>query len=289
MSECKESLSALMDGETSDFETRRLLQQVDEDPALGQTWRRYHLARSVIQGEALARHDMDLSERLSLALAEEPAHGLEQPAAATRSAPSVVERLSGVRRTLASMAVAASVTAIVIFGANNFAPVGEPASSELAQSSQNPQIQYPSMPATASADLVRTGFGDRVAPAGNRSEAGSAEVIRLSQGLNDYIDQHRQLVSVNQPRWRSTWLPEGYKPVRHELLPHGEVMMFSDGQATFSVTVEELGYQRSPAGVARSGGLLAVGRQQGDRFVTVVGDVPLMIADRIASNVEQVR
>ena len=103
------------------------------------------------------------------------------------------------------------------------------------------------------------------------------------------MDQHQQLVKVRQPQWQSAWVPEGYQPVSHELLPHGEVMMYSNGEGAFSVTVEELGYQRSEAGVAQADGLVAVGRRQGDHFVTVVGDVPLMMADRIASNVSAIR
>jgi negative regulator of sigma E activity len=32
--------------------------------------------------------------------------------------------------------------------------------------------------------------------------------------------------------------------------------------------------------------MIAVGKRRGDDFVTVVGDVPLMIADRIAASVQ---
>ena len=69
--------------------------------------------------------------------------------------------------------------------------------------------------------------------------------------------------------------------MRHDLMPHGEVMMYSNGESAFSVTVEPKKYQRSSEGVAQSDGLIAVGRSQGSHFVTVVGDIPLMIADRI--------
>lgn len=288
MSECKESLSALMDGETEEFETRRLLQQLPGDAELGQTWRRYHLARSLLKGEALAGCETDLSARIATALEHEPAH--DAPTEASRQSASAVSGrrsgFSGLRRTIASMAVAASVTAIVIFGANSFAPgLGE--QPVVAQSTGG---AAPSMQTPVSPDLVRTQYGS--GPAVVRS-AGSvtdnADVIRLSQGLTDYIDQHRHLLSARQSRWQSNWLPAGYKPVTHERLPHGEVMMFSNGSATVSVTVEALGYQRSAEGVIRDDGLVAVGRRQGDHFVTVVGDVPLMVADRIASSVKLIR
>lgn len=285
MSECKESLSALMDGETEAFETRRLLQRLDEDAELGQTWRRYHLARSALKGETLAQCESDLSARISAVIENEPAHqSVETPRVEGDS-----ERragFGGLRRTLASMAVAASVTAIVIFGANNFSPsLGE--QPVVAQTSGN---VAPVMQSPYSADLVRTQLGST--PAAVRSAGSvtdSADVIRLSQGLTDYIDQHRHLLSARQSRWHSSWVPEGYKPVAHELLPHGEVMMFTNGSATVSVTVEPVGYQRSAEGVVRDDGLVAVGRRQGEHFVTVVGDVPLMVADRIAASVKLIR
>jgi len=283
MSECKESLSALMDGETEEFETRRLLQRLSNDAELGQTWRRYHLARSLLRGETFARCETDLSERIATALEHEPAY---QEAPAQTETSGRRYGLNGLRRTIASMAVAASVTAIVIFGANSFAP----SSGEQPLVAQSAGSVAPTMQTPVSPDLVRTQYGS--GPAVVRSAGSvtdSADVIRLSQGLTDYIDQHRHLLSARQSRWQSNWLPLGYKPVTHELLPHGEVMMFSNGSATVSVTVEALGYQRSAEGVVRDNGLVAVGRRQGDHFVTVVGDVPLMVADRIASSVKLIR
>lgn len=282
MNECKESLSALMDGQTEAFETRRLLQRLEEDSELAQTWRRYHLARSALKGETLVNCDIDLSDSVAAAIDNEPAHDAHPPVETEgRSG------LQGVRRTIASMAVAASVTALVIFGANSFAP-GVDEQPAVAQQVVNGNSGS-AVSLVGSADLVRTQYGTSSTVNVPTSVTDSADVIRLSQGLTDYIAQHRHLLSARQAQWQSKWLPEGYKPVAHELLPHGEIMMFSNGSATFSVTVEPVGYQRSAEGVAREDGLVAVGRRQGEHFVTVVGDVPLMIADRIASNVSLIR
>lgn len=277
MSECKEGLSALMDGQTSDFETRRLLQQVGESEELGQTWRRYHVVRSVLKGEALGQYQDDLSDRVSGLLDAEPALHVTDVSNTT-----AVAKKRGVLQSLAGMAVAASVTAVIILGANNFGPgsVVEPAPAVATTSRLAPSTPI-------SNDLVRTQFGDitRV----TQPSAQQADVIRLSQGLKSYIDQHQQLLDVRQTQWQTAWVPDGYQPVRHDLLPHAEVMIYSNGEGTFSVTVEPRRYQRSAEGVAQSEGLVAVGRRQGDNFVTVVGDIPLMIADRIASNVRLVR
>lgn len=278
MSECKEGLSALMDGQTSDFETRRLLQQVGESEELGQTWRRYHVVRSVLKGEAFGSCQSDLSSRMSGFLDSEPSH---HTTALSETKTLVAKR--SVWQSLTSMAVAASVTAVIILGANNFGAGGFEPTPAVATTT-TPRLA-PSSP--ISNDLIRTQFGDITRVTQQPSQ--QADVIRLSQGLKSYIEQHRQLLEVRQAQWQTAWVPDGYQPVRHDLLPHGEVMMYSNGEGTFSVTVEASRYQRSAEGVAQSEGLVAVGRRQGDNFVTVVGDIPLMIADRIASNVRLVR
>jgi negative regulator of sigma E activity len=50
-----EALSALLDGELSDFELRRLLTRLDENPELLKRWERYNLAGSALQPELIRR------------------------------------------------------------------------------------------------------------------------------------------------------------------------------------------------------------------------------------------
>ena len=57
-----ESLSALMDGESSDLDTRRVLKELaleDSQNAMlmRDKWRRYHSVSSVMKGEAVSRID----------------------------------------------------------------------------------------------------------------------------------------------------------------------------------------------------------------------------------------
>lgn len=56
-----ESLSALMDGESDELELRRVLKAVASDSDSADTWRRYHLARSLMQRD----QDIDVSVDLS--------------------------------------------------------------------------------------------------------------------------------------------------------------------------------------------------------------------------------
>ena len=97
-------LSALMDGETGEFELRRTLALIEGDPALRDKWRRYHLASSALRGEVGDR-GADLSGRIAAALADSPA-----------PRPRI---LAGV---LGRAAVAASVAAITIAGARYWLP-----------------------------------------------------------------------------------------------------------------------------------------------------------------------
>ena len=93
------------------------------------------------------------------------------------------------------------------------------------------------------------------------------------------------MLKKQKANWQASWLPEGFSGLRRDVMPHAEVQIFSNGRNTFSVCVEKYGDQAVAEGVAQSGNMVAVGKRLGDQFVTVVGDVPLMIAERIASSV----
>ena len=131
----REEMSALMDGEATELELHRVLRCSEMDDELRASWRRYHVMRSVIRGEARnqstltsasmltdASVDMslDITTAVSQAIADEPSYD-EDP-----EKDSIASDLSGGRksnpwidkvlRPFGSVAVAASVSAMVIFG-----------------------------------------------------------------------------------------------------------------------------------------------------------------------------
>lgn len=117
-----EELSALMDGEASELELRRTIKSLVDDPELIQKWRRYHVARSVIQGEMRENNasrfaKLDISAKVSAAIESEPAHNVPLD-----SKPGWQERFL---KPLSSVAVAASVSAMVVFGWQNFQQTGD--------------------------------------------------------------------------------------------------------------------------------------------------------------------
>lgn len=260
----KQSLSALMDDEASEFEVRRLLELLDDDSA--DIWSRYHLARSSLQADGVVT-PVDLSDRVSEALAAEPAH---------RAA---AGGLFG-WRPLGNVAVAAAVTAVVIFGARVYQEGAPPAATAAVA---RPGLVLPG-PTPTSPNFLQAQYGRTGVVRG--TAVGDADVIRASQSMEYYLHQHQALMGSDGSRWTATWLPDGFRPVRHEVLPDTEVMVYTDGRRAISVSVEPYGQQKGEAGAIQNGDTVALGKRVGDRFVTVVGDLPLMIADRIASSVD---
>ncbi len=277
-----ESLSALMDGEVNDFEFRRTLDRVAEDPELAQKWRRYQVASSALRREDTSGAGLDISAAVMTALDEDshkmqPVEWEAETTASSVTADQDKERYS-FWKPLSSMAVAASVTAMVILGVQNFQ-----ASAPAQLADNRPDYVLPGV--SASSDVMRARYGQSSLsePQGNEPE-----IIRLSQGLDRYISQHQHLLGQSQPAWQTRWMPKGFSPVRHEVMPQAEVMVYSDGRYAVSVCVEDYGRQSVPEGVAQSDNMVAVGKRKGDHFVTVVGDVPMMIAERIAASVSEI-
>ena len=69
----RESLSAFMDSESDELELRRVLKSLPDDADAAETWRRYHLARSMMQRERGVDVSVDLSAGIMARLREEPA------------------------------------------------------------------------------------------------------------------------------------------------------------------------------------------------------------------------
>lgn len=91
-------------------------------------------------------------------------------------------------------------------------------------------------------------------------------------------------------RWQPTWLPNGFafvgqRPIKDDI----DMLMYTDGLSTFSVFVQPATGVVIPEGVAQRGATLAVMdafSYQGQNYrVTVVGEIPVVAAQKIAQNV----
>ena len=105
---------------------------------------------------------------------------------------------------------------------------------------------------------------------------------RLSGELVVYSKEKR-----NKPRWRVAWLPNGFKAVP---VSGSDRFHFTDGLATFSVFVEPVGNSVLPDSATRVGGTVVITRRlkQREGQITVVGEAPYSIAERVAESVEPV-
>lgn len=138
----QEALSALMDGELSEFEIRRLLTKIGESPALLATWERYNLARAVFEPEPLDLHSFAestrsgtsnrLLDRIMLAVEQEPVPE-QKPIEWNASGKSPIKSW---HRDLAKLAIAASVTLAVFVGMQSLM-TSSSSPQEVAETSNN--------------------------------------------------------------------------------------------------------------------------------------------------------
>lgn len=170
-----ESLSALMDGEASELEVRRLLRDSADDGELRERWRHWHVARAAMHDE-LQAPKLDLASRVSSALADEPVLMAQAPWYA---------RVSG------RVAVAASVTLAVLAGLQ-FSPLNEQAAPELAQQQDIPTLTIPGQALPGPAVLAGYQPGEAA------TESPTLENRWHEERMPLYLHQHLQQVSASQ-------------------------------------------------------------------------------------------
>ncbi|OXS16461.1 transcriptional regulator [Zobellella denitrificans] len=120
----KEHISALVDGEIQD---KVLLERLGRDHELSDTFGRYHLYGDAMRNELPTHLHLDLCDKISAALEQEPAMVAapapkvagEEPRQARVLRP-LFGRLAPMGRQLGQFAVAASVSAAVIFGVQQY-------------------------------------------------------------------------------------------------------------------------------------------------------------------------
>lgn len=259
-----QSLSAMIDDECESFEVRRTLEQLDADGL--KTWSRYQAVSASLEGEKV--YNLDISGRVMQALDAEPAI----------LAPK--QKNDFLTKPFASVAIAASVTAMVIFGVQSFqSPFGSQN-----QLSQDSGIVLPAPQATNSA-FMPAQFGSLPQ---QTLALNKADVIRLDASADKYIQQHQTMGTLSGQEWAASWVPEGYRPLSHDVSSDAEVLRFTDGDAIISIFVESGAKAQQAEGVVHSGDTVALSKHKGQQLVTVVGNMPLLVADRIANSVRPI-
>lgn len=90
--------------------------------------------------------------------------------------------------------------------------------------------------------------------------------------------------------WSINWIPPGYMQVNQADEPGDNVMLFSDGLATYSVFIEMIEKDLMPEGASMVGATVAyTARLESNDHqysVTVVGEIPPMTAMKVAESVK---
>ncbi|MCE3025497.1 sigma-E factor negative regulatory protein [Salinicola sp. DM10] len=186
MKQLRESFSALMDDEGDEFDLRRVFKQMETASGEADTWRRYHLARSMMQREREAVVDIDISADVMAAIADEPAPGVaEAPTASRRHSFSF----------MGGAAVAAAVSLMVITGVQVYNGFGGDAAvpADIASSGESLTPAAGAQPAFA---LPSGGGESGVIPASMRAPASSGMPIFSMAGAGTGGGEQRGLMTI---------------------------------------------------------------------------------------------
>ncbi|MFB9867675.1 sigma-E factor negative regulatory protein [Vreelandella sulfidaeris] len=224
----RESLSVLMDGECDELELRRVLKALPDDLEAADTWRRYHLARSVMQREQGVDTSVDLSAGIMARLLDEPVPVLEKAdRSSSRSSGISFARGAGVAAAVSLMVI----TGVQFFG-NGSAPV-TPQNGDIASiapgidgASQLQPASLTSQPAMAPrADMPmfkptpfrlsgqagqsglmnvsEAGFGRQAPQHVDASRSANIDVDQIGL-LRSYLEQHTQSAAYGSG---DSWMP----------------------------------------------------------------------------------
>lgn len=172
----RESVSALMDGECSEFEARRLLRDLATDPALRKDWDDMARARALLHADSTAWAGVDISARVREAVTGEAM---------------ALSRWQRMARPVAGAAIAAAVAGIVVMGASwmgsrQGAPEAVPAVA----------VAVPAQPVQAVDAAVHTVSTGSAVPAA--AEPLASEVARVDASrFEGYVQRHAEYSSLN--------------------------------------------------------------------------------------------
>lgn len=182
----RESLSALLDDEANELEVRRVLSQVDSEPELRQTWRRYNITRQVMAGQQPFL-SVDISGRVREEIQQTDSDAIS---------PGLRQRMM---RPIASFAVAASVAATVVIGGQQIASLGgvdqSAGGTQAVAASASPVGLVNSLGATT----VQASYGTRSVPVLQpATRTAYRELAR--QRMDRYMQEHAEQAALNTPQ-----------------------------------------------------------------------------------------
>ncbi len=189
----EESLSALMDGEATELELRRVLREAEQSPVLMSQWKAMNATRTSLNTAEAAFAKIDLSEKISQLVDQEAVY---QQAGGQKSgsqnSPAWLKPLSG-------FAVAAGVAALVVMGSQTLTTVQNGPDSALQQTAQVNTV----LPAVAGQNALMASDGSLSSRQLNQTQVQHeqrrllAQKAMLQSKVSAYMQIHAQHASMN--------------------------------------------------------------------------------------------
>lgn len=208
----KESISALVDGEASDMELRRIINASETDDDVRKQWSRYQMISQTMQGEAPSTAQIDLSKSIQLALDEE------------------VAPKKGWLHNVTRMAIAASVAGVVVMTAQM---TGQQSVAPEAQVASRTQPASAVSPATLSL------------PAGFQAPSVAARTVS-SESASSFVRQEQERQYSNGAAPQIVLKSSNHMPSVEVQKHIQEVMMLHANQAALNSNRGLLPYARVP-------------------------------------------
>lgn len=206
-----ESISALVDGEASDMELRRIIKASEVDDDVRKQWSRYQMISQTMQGEAPATVGIDLSASIREAIDAEP------------------EAKKGWFHNAARVAIAASVAGVVVLTAQLTQQQSIAPEAQVAARAEATQAVSP---ATLSL------------PAGFQAPAVAARTVS-SDSVSRFIQKERQATATSQILLKPSTMPS------EEVQQHiQQIMTLHANQAALNSNRGILPYARVPVQTA---------------------------------------
>jgi sigma-E factor negative regulatory protein RseA len=186
----RESISALMDGESDELEFERILSRVGTDQELRQTWARYAIAQQAAHGHDVAHPQWDISTRVHSALV-----GADTYSPATRA--TVRQRFL---RPLTSFAVAASVALTVVIGGRQLALIDSATPYEHGDRAVATGTSPVGLVNSLGATSVRASYGTQEAIPVLQPATRTAYRDLAQLRLRQYMQEHAEQAALNSPQ-----------------------------------------------------------------------------------------
>lgn len=217
-SSSEELLSALMDGQLSELELRRLLNELGKSEEAAQQhlqyWSRLNLASAVLKKEPLYSLSMDFSSRISAAIDQEQAHSLG-PSVNASAPMSSEKKKKAFLQGIGKFAVAASVAGGVILGVQQY-----------------PQMDSVSSGATPSVVDVRPVN----LPSGINTSGLSARTVAVQSGYDTRPHESQRVIFVQRQKIDPAKQEDVTRYVNRLIQAHTDNAAMSAGQGMLPYT-----------------------------------------------------